>query len=544
MTQDKNKKSFMKSVSIILFAQVAVKLLGMIYRIVITNIKGFGDAGNGYYHAGYQVYTLLLAISSVGIPNAISKMVSAKTACEDYAGAHRIFKTALGLFACVGLACTLILFLGAEFISVNIINMEGAKYTLRALSPAVFFVCTSSVISGYFMGLGNMKATSSSQILEQLFKCTITILIVVMLVGQSPELMAAGANFATAIATFLSFIYLVMFYLVSRKGIWENLKGGEGEKEPLRKVVVSILAVAIPISLSSIINAVTRIVDIATITRGIEVAFSGGIPGVEGIPTLEDLKDVAAQLSGRLSKSDTFINLPLAMNIALSMTLVPTISAAFARGDKKEASNKISYSLLISVLLVLPCAVGYIALGKPIYAFLYPNASLGGDLLQISAVALIFMALNQTMAGALQGMGKIITPAIGLLCGTTAKVILNLILIRIPSVNIYGAAISTIVCHIIAFSISFSVLSKNIDLKLNLVKNVLKPLAASVIMGVCAIVIYRLLSLFAQNVVALLLSIALSAVIYVLLVLVFRILSKEDAEMLPFASRIPKKFIR
>lgn len=540
------KHSFMVNVAIILFSQVMVKLLGLIYRMVITNINGFGDAGNGFYTAGFQVYTLLLAISSVGIPNAISKMVSEKMALKDYKGAHHIFKTAFILFAAIGAVCSVLLFFGADFIAHYVVKMDGVEYTMRALSPSIFFVCISSVIRGYFVGLQNMKATSTSQILEQVFKCTLTILFVVLAVGQPPEIMAAWANFATSVACTLSFLYLIVFYMRRKKGIWKLVRttAVESIAPPMGKMMKAILMISIPISLGSIITAVNRVIDTATITRGIEVAFANGIPAhgsVEAIlsPTLHQLNQEAVRLAGLLSKSDTLINMPLALNIAFATVLVPSISGALAVGNYKEASSKVTYSLLISILLILPCAIGYISLAKPIYLLIYPKAPLGYDLLQLSAIALIFTALNQTISGSLQGLGKVFTPATGLLVGCIAKIILNIVLIRQPGINIYGAAISSIVCQIISFAICFTVLSKRLTLRISFPKYILKPLSAGLVMGVIAWLVYQLFySIFSSNLIATLLAIVVAAIAYFTFVILLKILDQDEIKMLPGGKKI------
>lgn len=567
--------SFMGNVAIILFAQIMVKVLGLIYRMVITNIDGFGDAGNGFYNAGFQVYTVLLAISSVGIPNAIAKMVAERTALGDHRSAHRIFKTAFLLFAVIGFVCSAVLYLGADFIAIHIVNMDGAQYVMRALAPSIFFVCVSSVIRGYFQGLSDMKATSLSQMLEQVFKSGLTIALVVLTVGSMPaimmfltrltmlyseasgasstppEIMAAWANAASSIATMISFAYLAVYYLRRRKGIEKQLRLSSAPelKASTGRLMKAILMLSVPISLASIITAVNRVVDLATITRGIEAAFSAMIPARDGMaailsPTAEQLNDEAVALSGMLSKSDTLFNMPLALNIAFATVLVPSIAGALAKGDRKEASDKTSYSFLISILLVLPCAIGYIVMAQPIYNIIYPAASSGADLLAIMSVSLIFSALTQTLTGALQGIGKVYVPAIGILAGCVCKVILNLTLIRIPSINIYGAAISSIVCQLVAFLVNFFVLIHYIPLRLTLGKYVLKPLAAGLIMGGAAFVIYRLLftlmggSGYLVNLAASLIAIAAAAVIYITLVLIFRILSRDDILLLPAGGKI------
>ena len=549
----KNKKtSFMTNVSIVLFSQLAVKVLGLVYRMVITNINGFGDAGNGYYNTGFQVYTLLLAISSVGIPNAISKMTSERVAVGDYRGANKIFRTALVLFFFVGFFCAAIMFFGADFIVDVILGQaeaDGAKYVLMALSPSVIFVCLSAVIRGYFTGMSNMKATSMSQVLEQVFKCTLTVLIVWVMAGLSiytnedvkAYSMAAGANFASTIATVLSFVYLLFFYYRRKSGIMENVKKSSGQTidYPFFKMCRTILLISIPISLGGIISAINRLVDTATITRGIEIAFKDMIPAygdTQAIlnPTAQQLNKEAIRLSGILSKSDTLLNLPIALNIAFATVLVPSIAGALAVGNKKEASEKISYSFLLSILIIFPCAVGYITMAQPIYKLLYPNAQLGAQLLQISSVALIFIALNQTISGSLQGIGKIFAPATGLLMGCIAKFFLNVVLIRQTAINIYGAPISSIACQLISFTYGFSVLCRQTSVKLNLKKYIIKPLTAAVLMGISALVVYKAAMFVCKiNIIALFAAIVFAAAVYFVAVFKLKILTDDEIEQLP-----------
>ena len=554
--KNKNKKTtFMGNVLIILSSQIVIKLLGVVYNLFTTNTPGFGNEGSGYNSAGHHIYTLLLAISSVGIPNAISKMTSAKNAVGDYKGAHRIYKSALILFSIIGVVASSMLFFGSEIIADKVINMKNAKYVLMALAPSIFFVCVSSVIRGYFVGMQNMQATSRSQILEQIFKCVFTIGIVYFMSihtffpddkDLNAAMMAAGANFAATISAVFSTIYIIIFYLKRRNGIYEKINSStvESTSSPIFKMFKSILLISIPISLSSIIAAINRIVDTATITRGIETAFSSFIPAHGSIgailnPTTIQLEEEAVRLAGVLAKSDTLINLPTSLNIAFATVLVPSISAALARGEKKEASRFVSYSLLISLLIIMPCAVGYIALGQPIYQMLYPNVPDGYQLLQLSALSLVFIALNQTISGSLQGIGKIYVPATGLLLGCIAKFILNTILIRQPSINIYGAPIGSIICQIISFAYCFTMLSKSVSLKLNLNKYIIKPLFCSVIMGISAYFSHKaILYITGVNIISVILSIIIAAIVYAIMILLTNSLSKDEMEMLPMGAKL------
>ena len=199
---EKNKKakkqtSFMKNVLMLMIAQVAIKILGFLYRLVIINIE---DTGNGYYATGYQIYSLLLTLSSVGIPTVISKLVSERVAIGDHKGAHKIFKTALKTFTTIGIIMSLGLFFGADFIAKNIINVEGVKYTLMVLAPAIMFVAAGAVLRGYFAGLGTMKPTSVTQTLEQFLNCLLTITFVYATIGKDTAIMAAAGNLSSTIA--------------------------------------------------------------------------------------------------------------------------------------------------------------------------------------------------------------------------------------------------------------------------------------------------------------------------------------------------------
>ena len=538
MPQQK-KQSFFINVGIILFSQIMVKILGMVYRMVITNINGFGDEGNGFYSAGYQVYILLLALSSVGIPTAIAKMVAQEREAGSPQGAHRIFRVALGLFAVIGLSLSMLLFFGADVIARQVIQMEGVQGTLRALAPSIFFVCVSSVINGYFQGMHNMRSTGTAQVLEQIVKCTLTILFVVLAAGGKPEFLAALATLATTISTITSFSYLVVYYRKKRNEI-NRTPVPRGPS--VSKLVKNILWIALPFSLGSIVTAVNRLIDTATITRGIKSAFSAGIPAIFGgdavaFPTAEQLNDEAVRLAGMLSKSDTLINLPVAVNVALATVLVPAITTAFARRDKKEAREKISLSMLLSVLVVVPCALGFAVLARPIYQLIYPAAMEGYDLLQLSAVSLVFMALNQTMYGVLQGMGRIYVPAVSLIVGSFVKIVLNIVLIQIPSIHIYGAVFSSIACQLASFLICSAELSGSIRIQLG--RHIVKPITAGLCMGAAAYGIYQgLYSVLGSNLIALMTAIFGAVLVYGGLVLAMGILTREEYAMFPGGERI------
>ena len=221
------KETFMQSVVTLIFSQLLIKSLGLIYNLYLTNREGFGDKGNGIVSASYQIYALLLTISSIGVPNAIAKLVSERVALGDHKGAHRIFKIAFATFTVIGIIGTLMLFFGAHMIAAEWLQIPEAEMTMVALSPAIFFVAISSVMRGYFNGIQQIKATARSQSLEQIFKTALTIILVEIVAiasNVSTEWMAAGATLATTLATLAGFGYLYLYYKVRRKEIALEIK--------------------------------------------------------------------------------------------------------------------------------------------------------------------------------------------------------------------------------------------------------------------------------------------------------------------------------
>ena len=533
MKEKKKKNTFAKNVLMLMFSQVLIKLLGLIYRLAITNVKGFGDVGNGYYSAGYQVYAVLLIISSQGIPGAVSKLVSNKVAKGKYNEAHRVFKVSMVVFGIIGFIASLLLLLSANFVSSKILNVPDVSYVLKVLSPAIFFVCVSAVIRGYFAGLGTMKASSISQALEQFFNCVLTITFVYALIGKEPYRMAAGGNLSTTLAILISFSYLIVFYK-------NNIKEWREEsddvvittKEENKKMAKMIIATAIPLTVGSVISVVTSFIDTVTVSNCIQIAYSGILK------SKILLEKEAMRLTGILSKVDTLVNLPLAVNLSFYSALIPEITAAISKKDFKSASKKISFSISSSLLILIPCAIGFIVLADPILKMLYPNASDGAHILQIAAVTMVFVGINHTIQGSLFGLGKMYTPALALLIGCVIKIGLNLVLITNPNINIYGAVISSFICQFVVFMIVYITMKRNIKVKFEPMKHIIKPLLAGLIMGAVIFFINYLFNGVIRNSILTIINIMIGAVVYLISVFALKILSKDEILMLPKGEKI------
>lgn len=306
----------------------------------------------------------------------------------------------------IGIVGSLMLFLGAGMIAKQWLQIPEAEMTLVALSPAIFFVAISSVMRGYFNARQNISATARSQTLEQVFKTTLTIIlveIVAIISHASTEWMAAGATLATTLATFAGFGYLYMFFKTKRREIAREIKSTVNYKYERVKVIIKrILLVSIPIALTAIMSSINKNIDSFTVVRSLK----------EFMPEAEAI----AQYGILGGKVDMMTSLPLSINVAFSTALVPAIAAAKAKRDKKTITKRTSFSLLTSMLIGLPCTVGMFIFAGPILNLLFPNASAGETVLQISSLTIIFTILDQTINGALQGYGKLMIPTISLGC--------------------------------------------------------------------------------------------------------------------------------
>lgn len=522
------KESFMQGVFAMMFSQILIKILGLVYKMYLTNREGFGDEGNAIYSSGFYIYSLLLTLSSVGVPNAISKLVSERIAIGDNKGANRIFKVAFLVFGLLGFIGTSMLFLGAHYISNTILKIPEAEMTLVALSPSIFFVALICVIRGYFNGNGTLKVTANSQTLEQIFKTVFTILLVELVVivsGINTTIMAAGANLATTVATIGSFIYLFFFYKNNRT-ININANKVITKQESVFCILKNILKVSLPISLSAILSSINKNIDSITVVRGLSTFMEESQAKIQyGI------------LSGKV---DTLTSLPLSFNIAFATALVPAISAARAKKDMSSANKRVSFSILATILIGLPCTAGMFVFSEQILKLLFPAQSAGAFLLQISSLAIIFTVLAQTINGALQGLGKVMVPAIAFSVGVIIKLVLNIILVPIPSIGVNGAAIGTIACNIVACIIGFTVLKKNIDIEFKFSKYIIKPIIATLIMSVCSYAIYLGLVSIISEKIATILAIGVAVIIYALAVIALKIFTKEEIFMIPYGQKIYK----
>lgn len=491
--ENKQTRTFIKGAAILGAAGVICKIIGAIYRIPLTNL--IGAEAMGIYSKAYMIYSLLLVLTTSGIPAAVSKLVAEYAAAGDYRNARRTFKLTRNLLFSIGGACALIMLLLSDIIARSLGISEGGMVIL-CIAPSLLLTAVSAY-RGYFQGLQNMTPTALSQIIGQLAKLIAGLSLAALLMPKGPVYAASGALLGVSLSEALSLIYMAVAY---RRGARRALPvksgslAGKSNKELLR----SLLMLAVPLTVGGAIMPLINTLDAYLVTWCLKLCNYSET----------QINSMYGVLSGMVVP---LANMPTALSLALSASLVPAISRARAKKNGREISRTASLGLKTALLIGLPACVGLILLARPVlellystsgadqtavqitvqtlhspYHFVFMQMDLAQSLLMIMCPAMLLLTSVQAMTGALQGAGKIYIPIKNLLIGGGVKLIFSAVLISIPAVNILGAPLGTLACYLTAFILDYLQLRRRLRAGVD-VNFLLKPLFASAVM---ALVLY------------------------------------------------------
>ena len=521
----KSKEGFVQGIFAMMTSQVVVKVLGLFYKLYLTNRSGFGDEGNAIANAGFQVYALMLSITAIGIPGAISKIIAKKLSIGDHRGANKILKMSLMIFATVGLVGSYFLYSFADTFANQYLHIKEAKLSIIALSPSIFLVSVISVLKGYFNGRESIKTTAKAQGIDQFVNTILTISTIELMVfitkKTNTERMAAISNLSTTFGNIAELTYLIKEYIKIKSEIKkEILSSADIENTRIKVLLKEIAKVAIPISLTALIMSISKNIDSTTIVKELS-----------NVVGYKEAKKQYGILSGKV---DPLINLPLSFNMAIITALLPSISATNGNADK--INKRIFQSYFIGMAISFPILFIYMCYPNEILNLLFPNATSGWKILRVSAISIIFITLEQINNTILEGLEKPFVPIISILIGVIVKAILNRILV--PQVNTpyggtIGACISTVMCHIVATLISIKGLKSIKNIKLNARSNI-KAIAIPLILSIAMIAITKAINnVFFREVfgtinykVGFIISLVIGMNVY--LILTFKILSKNN----------------
>lgn len=533
------KDDFLVQGAILAIAAVVVKIIGVLYRIPLTNI--LGDEGNGYYGYAYEVYAMTLMLSSFSLPIAVSKLVSARMASGQKKNAFRVFLCSVMFAIVVGVLAAVLIFMGADFISANIMESPFSAYALRVLAVGLFTVAVLGVLRGYFQGLGTMIPTAASQIIEQITNAIVGLAgaSVMIRIGTEeakkageellgPAYGAAGATLGTVVGSTFALLFLIFTLYTYRTIIRRQIKRDTRHRtESYPRLLKILLLTTLPVIFSTAIYNINQILDMTLFNK---------IMAMQGY----EEKEYIALLGIFTGKYNTLINVPLAMANGLAASVIPSLTSAYTARNKALIHDKIAQSIRLTMLIALPCFVGFVVLASPLMVFLYnDNSETPAQLLAIGAITVVLYGWSTVMNSILQGINKMTAPAKNAAISLVIHLVSLVIMMVVFKLNIYAVVLSNIIFSLCMCILDIRSIRKACGYRQEWDKTFLKPLIASAIMGVITYVVYQVMDVaIGGRFVATGISVLAAIVVYAVAILKLGALSEEDILALPQGRRI------
>lgn len=540
----KGSNNFLVQGSILAAASIIAKVIGLIYRVPLTNI--LGDKGNSYYSTANEIYSIILMISSFSLPLAVSKLMSERIHRGEIRNANRVFLCAVRFAVLSGGVLALITYAFAGLLTKYVMNIELAKFGLRVLAPAILVFAITGTFRGFFQGLSNMVPTAVSQVIEQIINAVVSVVCAAIMYQYGLDLArqqgndllapawgAAGATFGTVASVTVAMLFIMVVYSMYHKK-WQRQMRSDvtGHRESSAEIYRILILTILPIVLSTLINNISNVVD-----QGI---FNAVLKG-QGYS-----EDQYATIWGiYVGKFRVLMNVPLSIASCLGPAIVPSLTAAVANRNKRDAVKKISSSIRFTMILTIPCALGMAALGGPIIQLLFHPTSglpLSEGIMQAGALLIIFSALSTLTTAILQGLNKLREPLIHCAIALVLHLICLVVLLRNFNLNIYAVIYSNIFFALIVFILNALSIKRCIPYRQEIYRTFVVPSLASIIMAFGAYGVYNLFHMFAGNTISIIIAIAAGVVIYAVGLVSFHGITIDDMEGLPKKNLIIKIF--
>ena len=544
------KQTFLQGTAVLAMATVLVKLMGFLFKVPLNNI--IGEDGFGYFNTAYDVYNVLLMISTTGLPVAMSRMISQAQTLGNHAQIKRIYRTSLYVFLTIGMVGSLGMLFFCRQLSVMVTTNENSWAAIAALAPCVLLICLVSAYRGFFQGQSNMTPTSVSQIFEAVTRLVVGLglaWLVMKLTGEAAvraqgivlasgetaqdygdiTLAAGGAILGVTLGSLISVVYLHHKFRQSN----QILSLGGGTAKSTRSTMKELLSIAVPITLGSAGLQIINLFDTMIYMRRLTGA-------------LQWTEKMADSAKGVYNFCQTVFALPCSFIPTITIAVIPAITASLTRKDLAEAKATSESSVRTMALIAMPCAAGLFVMAEPVIRLLCSTYTedkiqLAATMLAILGLTVIFNSLVLLLNAIMQAHGDVVTPVVNMLIGGIINIIVNYILVGQPNLNIVGAPIGTFICYISITALDLIAMKRHISARPAIFKNIIRPGLASAIMGAATFMVYRVLSnAISSWKLACLLSLAFAVVLYAVLVVFLRCLTYEDCMLLPKGEKIAK----
>ena len=525
---------FLKQGSILAVASILVRMIGLLYRIPMANI--IGSEGNGIYSSAYEIYNILLIISSYGMPMAVSKMVSAKCVEKRYKEAYHIFRCSMIFSICTGGAAALFVFFGADWLEKNFFkSFYGISIPLRILAPTIFVVAIMGTLRGLFQGRKTMMPTAISQIFEQIVNAIVSVSAAFFMMrahsasAKFSAWGAAGGTLGTSMGALMALIFLVLIYLLYRPVMKkQQRKDRVSEEMSLGETYKLILWTAIPIILSQTVYQLSGIIDVSLINW---VLLGKGISGTQ-ISTWQGIYSTQYR---------TLVSVPIAVSTAIASSMVPSLVASYIGKDKHAVHRKVNLAVKFNMIIAFPSAVGLAILAQPIIRLLFPASDYvtGGMMLMTGSTCIIFYALSTVTSGVLQSIDRMNLPVIHSLISLAIHVVVVFTLLRFTGMGAYALVFGNVTYPLVVCFLNGRSVSRNLGFKQEVVKTFCVPFLSSVVMGILTFVVYELFFIVSHRIyVAIVPALVVAVASYFALVLKLQGLSRSELYEFPMGRKM------
>lgn len=572
--QNESKHSFLRGAMVLGASMVIVKLIGMVFKVVLSRM--FGGVGTGLFNIAYELYNPLFTLATAGFPIAISRLVSENITRKRYKDVELIHKISIPIFVITGIICFIIMVLGS-FVYINIIKAPNAIYAILFLSPTIFFGCLMSIYRGYFEGTRNMLPTAISEVIEAVSKLVIGVsasyLTIVLalkefdksgtVLGKTYETseqareaiipLAVGVSIlGISLGSLFGFLFLLIRYKRKGTGISKQDYDNTPPAVPTKQMVKTLIKTALPIGAGSIVMSLASTVDVTLIQMRLYSVMEKVPEKLLGVydslipQSVINNNEVHTFLFGCYGMALTLMMIVPAVTQVFGTSALPSVTAAWTNGDKTILKSRIEAVLRVTFLVTVPAGLGLAVFSQPIMNLLYGSSSVVSEVeiasrvLCVMGIAVIFTSTSTPICSMLQAVGRVDVPLKLLSIGVVIKIILNYTLVGIPEINIQGASVGTLVCYIFVTAVGLCILCRETKIIPNFYNILIKPMCSAVICILLSYGFYRLMLLVSSSKWVILVVIVFAVIVYAITLLITRAITKDDLLRMPMGNKIVK----
>lgn len=527
-----NSTGFVVQGSILATASILARVIGLLYRVPVTRV--IGDYGNGLYGFAFEVYSMMLLISSYSLPTAISKLVAARTHNKEHKNAYKIFKAGMFFALVVGTFIASVTFLLADFIAGTIMKDSMIAFSLRVLAPTILIVAIMGVLRGYCQGLGTMMPTAVSQIVEQIVNAIVSIVAAYYLFAYGSKVAkilhnenyagaygAAGSTLGTFAGALVGLGFL-LFMMAAYKRVLRRKMARDitVQTESYKEIYLLLFSTIVPIVLSTAVYNSSTFID--------QIIFSN-VMSAKGVKNYTELFGVFT------GKYRLLVNVPVSIASAMAASTIPSLTAAVAARDRRLIQQKINVSIRFVMVIAIPSSVGLAVLGSPILQLLFNDSrELPAQLLMAGSSAVVFYSLSTLSNGILQGLNRMNVPVTNAFISLVLHVALVYVLVAFTDLSIYSMVIGNVFFALLMCILNSIAIRRATGYRQEIHKTFVIPIIASAAMGLLSYLVYLgLEQLIDSNTVSIVIALVVAVAVYGILLLVLKEFTEEELFSLP-----------